>query len=234
MTLFRLIEPDSGSIIIDGRDIRAMGLTDLRQKIAIIPQEPVLFKGTLRSNLDPFGQYSDEQLWDALECASLKAAIEEMPNKLETKVLEGGSNYSLGQKQLFCLARAVLNQSKLLVFDEATAAMDLETDAQIQATIRRVFADRTILTIAHRLDTIIDSDRILVMDAGKVLEFDTPATLLTDPDGSFTRLVDQTGPDSSMQLRRIAFSKQNTTDDAHDTALIPQSEEPESVNVADE
>jgi len=208
MTLFRLIEPDSGKIVIDGIDIGPMGLTDLRRKIAIIPQEPVLFRGTLRSNLDPFGQYSDKELWNAIECANLKTEIDAMPLKLETPVLEGGSNYSLGQKQLFCLARAVLNQSKLLVFDEATAAMDLETDAQIQATIRRVFADRTILTIAHRLDTIIDSDRILVMDAGKVIEFDTPATLLSNPVGSFTSLVDQTGPESATSLRRIAFNKQ--------------------------
>jgi len=209
MSIFRLTEPDSGKIVIDGLDICKMGLTDLRKRIAIIPQEPVLFKGTIRSNLDPFNQYSDKELWNAIDCANLKEDIEAMPMKLETPVLENGSNYSLGQKQLFCLARAVLNQSKLLVFDEATAAMDLETDSKIQATIRRVFADRTILTIAHRLDTIIDSDRILVMEAGNIIEFDTPAALLSKPDGAFTKLVDQTGPDSAASLRKIAFSKEN-------------------------
>jgi ATP-binding cassette subfamily C (CFTR/MRP) protein 1 len=207
MSLFRLIEPESGNILVDGLDVMKMGLTDLRKSIAIIPQEPVLFKGTIRSNLDPFGQYSDKQLWDALECVNLKVIVDEMDKKLETPILENGSNYSLGQKQLFCLARAVLNQSKLLVFDEATASMDSQTDFEIQTTIRRIFTDRTILTIAHRLDTIIDSSRILVMDAGQVVEFDTPATLLSDPEGSFTKLVEQTGSASSAALKRIAFSK---------------------------
>jgi ATP-binding cassette subfamily C (CFTR/MRP) protein 1 len=207
MSLFRLIEPDSGDISIDGIDIMPMGLADLRRRIAIIPQEPVLFKGTIRSNLDPFGQYSDKELWDALACANLKKVVEEMEEQMETKVLENGSNYSLGQKQLFCLARAVLNQSKLLVFDEATASMDSQTDAEIQATIRRVFENRTILTIAHRLDTIIDSDRIILMDAGQVLEFDTPQNLLSDPNSSFSQLVDQTGPESAAALRKTAFTK---------------------------
>jgi ATP-binding cassette subfamily C (CFTR/MRP) protein 1 len=207
MSLFRLIEPDSGDIYIDGVDVMKMGLTDLRKRIAIIPQEPVLFKGTIRTNLDPFGQYEDRQIWNALECANLKTVVDEMPDKLETKVLENGSNYSLGQKQLVCLARAVLNQSKLLVFDEATASMDSQTDSEIQGTIRRVFADRTILTIAHRLETIIDSDRILLMDAGRVLEFDTPANLLSDPNGSFTKLVEQSGPEASASLKKIAFAK---------------------------
>jgi ABC-type multidrug transport system fused ATPase/permease subunit len=207
MSLFRLIEPDSGTIVIDGLDISKMGLNDLRKRLAIIPQEPVLFKGTIRSNLDPFDQYSDKELWEAIKYCDLKDDIESMPMKLETPVFENGSNYSLGQKQLFCLARAALNQSKLLVFDEATAAMDLETDSKIQSTIRQVFADRTILTIAHRLDTIIDSDRILVMEAGNIVEFDSPAALLSNPNGAFTKLVEQTGPDSAASLKKIAFSK---------------------------
>jgi ABC-type multidrug transport system fused ATPase/permease subunit len=206
MSLFRLIEPEVGSKIrIDGIDVMQMGLADLRSRVAIIPQEPVMFKGTIRSNLDPFDKYNDEELWEALECANLKDSVKSSDLQLETIVLENGSNFSLGQKQLFCLARAVLNRSRLLVFDEATAAMDLETDAQIQATIRRIFADRTILTIAHRLDTIIDSDRILVMDNGNVLEFDSPAKLLRDSNSSFSKLVDQTGPDSAQALRAIAF-----------------------------
>ncbi|KAL0487917.1 hypothetical protein AKO1_015179 [Acrasis kona] len=206
MSLFRLIEPEPGSKIrIDNVDVMNIGLTDLRSRVAIIPQEPVMFKGTVRTNLDPFNKYAEEDMWEALECANLRAEVEGYDQKLEAVVLENGSNFSLGQKQLFCLARAVLNRSKLLVFDEATAAMDLETDAQIQATIRRIFADRTILTIAHRLETIIDSDRILVMDNGIVLEFDSPARLLRDSNSSFSRLVDQTGPDSAQSLRAIAF-----------------------------
>jgi len=206
MSLFRLIEPEPGSKIrIDGVDVMDMGLADLRSRVAIIPQEPVMFKGTVRTNLDPFNKYAEDDMWDALDCANLKQEVEAYDLKLEAVVLENGSNFSLGQKQLFCLARAVLNRSKLLVFDEATAAMDLETDAQIQATIRRIFADRTILTIAHRLETIIDSDRILVMDNGSVLEFDSPAKLLRDSNSSFSKLVDQTGPDSAQSLRAIAF-----------------------------
>jgi ABC-type multidrug transport system fused ATPase/permease subunit len=206
MSLFRLIEPEPGSKIrIDGVDVMEIGLSDLRSSVAIIPQEPVMFKGTIRTNLDPFNKYNDDELWEALECANLKESVKTSDQQLETAVLENGSNFSLGQKQLFCLARAVLNRSKLLVFDEATAAMDLETDAQIQATIRRIFADRTILTIAHRLDTIIDSDRILVMDNGNVLEFESPAKLLRDSNSSFSKLVDQTGPDSAQSLRAIAF-----------------------------
>ena len=209
MSLFRLIEPDSGQITIDGVNIASMGLCDLRSRIAIIPQEPVLFMGTIRSNLDPFGKHSDEELWNALECANLKQVVQQLPAQLEAIVLENGSNYSLGQKQLFCLSRAVLNQSKLLVFDEATAAMDLETDAMIQKTIRNVFSDRTILTIAHRLETIIDSDRIIVMEAGHLVEFDTPARLLANEQGIFTKLVEQTGPDSAASLRQIALSHQD-------------------------
>jgi len=205
MSFFRLLEPESGHITIDGINISTLGLSDLRSRIAIIPQEPVLFMGTIRSNLDPFNKHTDDELWDALECANLKTVVQEMPSQLNNIVLENGSNYSLGQKQLFCFSRAVLNQSKLLVFDEATAAMDLETDTMIQRTIRNVFANRTILTIAHRLDTVIDSDRIIVMEAGHVVEFDTPANLLSNREGIFTKLVEQTGTDSATALREIAF-----------------------------
>jgi ATP-binding cassette, subfamily C (CFTR/MRP), member 1 len=189
MALFRLVELERGSVVIDGIDIGHVGLRDFRSKLAIIPQEPVMFRGTIRSNLDPFNQYSDETLWNALELSGLKKSVDRMDGKLEAKVDEGGSNFSLGQKQLFCLARAVLKDSKILVLDEATAAMDLETDGFIQKTIRKVFWDRTVLTIAHRLDTIIDSDRILVMNRGRVQEFDTVFNLLTNKESEFYQLV---------------------------------------------
>jgi ABC-type multidrug transport system fused ATPase/permease subunit len=205
IALFRLCEPEEGKIFVDEDDTSRYGLSDLRSHLAIIPQEPVLFKGTVRSNLDPFDRYNDTQLWDAIGLAHLKDTVNELPEKLESPVAENGDNFSLGQKQLFCLARAILNKSKVLVLDEATAAMDLETDSLIRHTIRRVFADRTVITIAHRLDTIIDSDRILVMDAGHVLEFDTPAALLSLPNSSFSQLVEQCGS-SAQALREAAIA----------------------------
>lgn len=205
IALFRLCEPEEGKIFVDEDDTSRFGLSDLRSHLSIIPQEPVLFKGTVRSNLDPFGRYNDTQLWDAISLAHLKDTVNELSEKLESPVAENGDNFSLGQKQLFCLARAILNKSKVLVLDEATAAMDLETDSLIRHTIRRVFADRTVITIAHRLDTIIDSDRILVMDAGHVLEFDTPAALLSQPNSSFSQLVEQCGS-SAQALREAAMA----------------------------
>ncbi|CAK8671759.1 unnamed protein product [Clavelina lepadiformis] len=178
LALFRIIEAAEGMITIDGLDIGKMGLHSLRSKISIIPQDPVLFCGTLRMNLDPFDGYSDEELWDALEHSHLKNFVLTLPKKLEHDIAEGGENLSVGQRQLVCLARALLRKSKILVLDEATAAVDLETDDLIQATIRSEFADSTTFTIAHRLNTIMDSTRVLVLDAGKVAEYDTPQNLL--------------------------------------------------------
>lgn len=154
-----------------------------------------MFHGSVRSNLDPFGRFSDAQLWEALEVAYLKDSIQAMPNGLEATVEANGENFSLGQKQLMCLARAFLIRSRILLLDEATAAMDLATDALIQKSIRTHFADRTILVIAHRIDTIIDNDRILVVSFGRVVEFDTPTKLLSDPDSAFYKLVATAGSD---------------------------------------
>nr|KAH0807352.1 hypothetical protein GEV33_015439 [Tenebrio molitor] len=175
--LFRLYDFD-GSITIDEVDSKSISLNDLRSKIAIIPQDPVLFLGTLRKNLDLFDEFDDSQLWSALEDVKLKDTLSDLPSGLDTMILEGGENFSVGQKQLFCLVRAMLRNVKIVVMDEATANVDLSSDSIIQATIRRRFRQCTVITIAHRLDTVMDSDKILVLESGRVVEFDTPDALL--------------------------------------------------------
>ena len=189
LSLFRLIEAVSGSIEIDCANVALMGLEVLRSNLTIIPQDPVLFSGTLRFNLDPFDCYSDQEVWNALRLSHLHSFVSTLPHGLQFEVAEGGSNLSVGQKQLICLARALLRKTKILVLDEATAAIDLDTDNLIQQTIRSEFGDCTVLTIAHRLNTIMDSSRIMVLDQGKVAEFDTPENLLSDKDGLFYNMA---------------------------------------------
>ncbi|XP_040885254.1 ATP-binding cassette sub-family C member 3 isoform X2 [Toxotes jaculatrix] len=179
LCLFRLLEAAAGEITIDEVKISEIGLHDLRSKLTIIPQEPVLFSGTLRMNLDPFEQCSDEEVWKALEHSHLHKFVSNQPAKLELECSEGGENLSVGQRQLVCLARALLRKTRILVLDEATAAIDLETDDLIQSTIRTQFEDCTVFTIAHRLNTIMDYTRVLVLDKGQVAEFDTPANLIS-------------------------------------------------------
>ncbi|XP_024152521.1 canalicular multispecific organic anion transporter 1 isoform X2 [Oryzias melastigma] len=176
--LFRIIEAADGRILIDDVDISTIGLHDLRNRLTIIPQDPVLFSGTLRMNLDPFDKFSDEELWKALELSHLKDYVAGLQEGLQHEVAEGGENLSVGQRQLLCLARALLRKSRILILDEATAAVDLETDDLIQNTIRKEFAHCTVLTIAHRLHSIMDSSRVMVLDAGKIVEFDSPSNLL--------------------------------------------------------
>ncbi|XP_015838053.1 probable multidrug resistance-associated protein lethal(2)03659 [Tribolium castaneum] len=179
-TLFRLF-PFEGTILIDNIDTKSIPLKDLRSKISVIPQDPVLFLGTLRKNLDPFDEFTDAELWSALEDVELKSVVRD----LDSEVSEGGSNFSVGQKQLLCLVRAMLRRNKIVVLDEATANIDLKTDVLIQSAIRRKFHKATVLTVAHRLNTVMDSDRILVMNDGVVVEFGSPKVLLEDVNGFF-------------------------------------------------
>ncbi|TNN53941.1 Canalicular multispecific organic anion transporter 2 [Liparis tanakae] len=179
LCLFRLLEAAGGEITIDGLKISELGLHDLRSRLTIIPQEPVLFSGTLKMNLDPFEKYSDEEVWRALEQSHLHKFVSNQPAKLDLECSEGGENLSVGQRQLVCLARALLRKTRILILDEATAAVDLETDDLIQSTIRTQFEDCTVFTIAHRLNTILDYTRVLVLDMGQIAEFDTPANLLS-------------------------------------------------------
>ncbi|KFO89418.1 Canalicular multispecific organic anion transporter 2, partial [Buceros rhinoceros silvestris] len=178
LCLFRILEAAKGEIKIDGVKISEIGLHDLRSRLTIIPQDPVLFSGTLRMNLDPLNKYSDEEIWKALELSHLKRFVSSQPSMLDYECSEGGENLSVGQRQLICLARALLRKTRILILDEATAAIDLETDDLIQMTIRTQFEDCTVLTIAHRLNTIMDYTRVLVLDNGTIAEFDTPASLI--------------------------------------------------------
>ncbi|CAG8502871.1 1064_t:CDS:10 [Rhizophagus irregularis] len=191
LSLFRLIEAVDGAILMDGVDISKIGLYDLRSRLTIIPQDPILFEGTVEFNLDPFETHDEVEIWQALQSAHLKDYISKLEGKLHAKILEGGDNFSQGQRQLLCLARALLRRSNIIVLDEATACVDVETDFQIQNTIRNEFNWATLLCIAHRLRTIIDYDRVLVLDEGNVVEFDTPYNLLQNPNSLFYKLCEQ-------------------------------------------
>ncbi|XP_017012707.2 multidrug resistance-associated protein 1 isoform X1 [Drosophila takahashii] len=185
LALFRIIEAAGGRISIDGVDIATMGLHMLRSRLTIIPQDPVLFSGSLRINLDPFEIKTDDEIWKALELSHLKSFVKSLAAGLNHEIAEGGENLSVGQRQLVCLARALLRKTKVLVLDEATAAVDLETDDLIQKTIRTEFKECTVLTIAHRLNTILDSDKVIVLDKGQITEFASPTELLDNPKSAF-------------------------------------------------
>jgi ATP-binding cassette subfamily C (CFTR/MRP) protein 4 len=199
--LFRLFHFE-GSVVIDNVDTKSIPLTELRSKITVIPQDPLLFLGSLRKNLDPFGQYPDHQLWTALDVFQLKQVVSNLPLGLDSMVSERGSNFSVGQRQLLCLVRAMLKESKIIVLDEATANVDLETDELIQSSIRKKFQNCTVLTIAHRVNTVIDSDKILVMDEGLVVEFGQPHQLLQNRDGFFYRYVKKSGVQAMADLTK--------------------------------
>ena len=197
--LFRM--PDhQGKVYIDGIDIGALNLQAARRAMAVITQDPVLFGGSLRKNLDPFSRFTDVDLWAALEEVQLKTLVEKLPGQLQFQLKETGSNFSVGERQLVCLARALLQKTKIIIMDEATANVDFKTDRLIQEVIRDKFQDRTVLTIAHRLNTIIDYDKVLVLDGGRVVEFDKPETLLANENGFFTRLVRADNPNTDERV----------------------------------
>jgi ABC-type multidrug transport system fused ATPase/permease subunit len=198
LTLLRLVEPTLdiedmkdyvAPITIDGIDVLRVGLKDLRSRMGIIPQNPVLFSGSIRSNIDPFGQFTSEEIWSALDKCGLKTAVEEMPGNLDAPVAEYGQNLSSGTRQMLVLGRALLRQCRILLLDEATSSVDFETDQAIQRTLRDAFTNCTVLTIAHRINTIMDSDKILVMSDGVAAEFDSPETLLKDENSLFSEIV---------------------------------------------
>ena len=189
--LFRLMEIAEGCIEVDGLDISRVGLTTLRKKITMIPQDPTLFAGPLRYSLDPANNYTDDQLWQALDSVDMKEHVETMENKLDADIVEGGENLSAGQRQLLCMARALLETPKVLIMDEATSNIDGKTDNKIQTMLKEAFKDCTVLTIAHRIDTILWYDKVLVMDHGTVLEYDSPTVLSKKGDSEFKALLDE-------------------------------------------
>ncbi|KAK8454994.1 hypothetical protein SEVIR_4G064300v4 [Setaria viridis] len=187
--LFRLVEPAGGKIIIDSVDITKIGLHDLRSRLGIIPQDPTLFHGTIRYNLDPLGQFSDQQIWEVLDKCQLLEAVQEKEQGLDSLVVEDGSNWSMGQRQLFCLGRALLRRCRILVLDEATASIDNATDAILQKTIRTEFKDCTVITVAHRIPTVMDCSMVLAMSDGKVVEYERPMKLMETEGSLFRELV---------------------------------------------
>ncbi|KAH8810334.1 multidrug resistance-associated ABC transporter [Flagelloscypha sp. PMI_526] len=217
LSLFRFVEASEGRILIDGQDISQMGLSDLRSRLTIIPQDPTILSGTLRSTLDIFNEYEDSNIFEALRrvhliqplSTAVESNVEESVNlnvfkNLESPVSEGGENFSTGEKQLICMARAILRRSKVLVMDEATASVDYATDELISRTIRQEFSNSTILTIAHRLRTVIDYDRVMLLDQGQIVEFDKPSTLLKDSSSQFYSLCKATGKEEFAMLKKLA------------------------------
>jgi ABC-type multidrug transport system fused ATPase/permease subunit len=213
--LFRTTEPCSGEIWIDNKNILTMPLQDVRSKLAIVPQDPTLFRGSVKSNLDPFDECTDEDMWDVLRKCKLSAYVArdmdgglkgQETGPLNDKVIaDKGSNLSVGQRQLLCLARAMLRKSKILILDEATASVDAETDACLQDTVRNEFSNVTVISIAHRLKTVAFYDKILVMDAGRVHEYDTPENLLSNTNSLFYHMAEKSG--ELQQLMDIATNK---------------------------
>ena len=200
--LFRVLEAEEGRISVGGVDISKLGLYKLRTKMSVIPQTPVLFSGcTIRENMDPFGKFGDIEIQNALLDVQMMDAVNNLPDGLNALVSEGGSNFSVGQRQLLCLARAILCKNKILVLDEPTANVDSRTDELLQLAVSKTFNGATIIAVAHRLDTVIDYDKILVLGKGKVLEYGSPKDLLAKGGGHFTAMVEDTGEGMAKTLR---------------------------------
>ncbi|KAL7217173.1 hypothetical protein ACSBR1_028978 [Camellia fascicularis] len=205
-TLFRIVEPAAGQILIDGIVISSIGLHDLRSRLSIIPQDPTMFEGTVRSNLDPLEEHTDEQIWEALDKCQLGDEVRKKEGKLDSAVTENGENWSMGQRQLVCLGRVLLKKSKVLVLDEATASVDTATDNLIQQTLKQHFRDCTVLTVAHRITSVVDSDMVLLLDHGRIEEFDSPTKLLENKSSSFAKLVAEYSTRSNSNFEKSANS----------------------------
>nr|QVT92371.1 ABC transporter [Salvia miltiorrhiza] len=203
-TLFRIVEPTVGQILVDGVNILDIGLHDLRSKLSIIPQDPTMFEGTVRTNLDPLEEYTDEQIWEALDKCQLGDEVRKKAEKLDFAVSENGENWSVGQRQLVCLGRVLLKKSKVLVLDEATASVDTATDNLIQQTLRNHFCDSTVITIAHRITSVLDSDMVVLLDNGLLKEYDTPEKLLEDQSSLFSKLVAEYSMRSSSSVENLS------------------------------
>jgi ABC-type multidrug transport system fused ATPase/permease subunit len=215
-SLFRLVEIESGRITLDGVDLAKIGLSDVRGRsngLRILPQDPVLYSGTLRDCIDPFQCESDEKIIEALQAVNHNGSRSRGASILQDRVEEGGSNFSVGERQLLCLARAIVEEPRVLCLDEATASVDRTTDTFIQSMLRTRFQNTTLLTVAHRLHTVMDYDVVLVMDQGKCIEFGSPKRLLENPIGTFTAFVDATGPESAAELRDIAVKARSSFHD---------------------
>ncbi|PIM98435.1 Xenobiotic-transporting ATPase [Handroanthus impetiginosus] len=206
-TLFRIVEPTIGQICIDGINISSIGLQDLRSRLSIIPQDPTMFEGTIRTNLDPLEEYTDEQIWEALDKCQLGDEVRKKEGKLDSSVSESGENWSVGQRQLVCLGRVLLKKSKVLVLDEATASVDTATDNLIQQTLKNHFTDSTVITIAHRITSVLNSDMVLLLDNGLLKEYDTPEKLLEDKSSLFSKLVAEYSMRSSSSYENLSNAR---------------------------
>ncbi|CAN4103940.1 unnamed protein product [Withania somnifera] len=209
-TLFRIVDPVAGHIRIDGTNISSIGLHDLRSRLCIIPQDPTMFEGTVRSNLDPLEEHSDEQIWEALDKCQLGEEVRKKEGKLYSTVSENGENWSVGQRQLVCLGRVLLKKSKVLVLDEATASVDTATDNLIQQTLRLHFTDSTVITIAHRITSVLDSDMVLLLEHGLIAEYDTPGRLLENESSLFAKLVAEYSMRSNSSFENVLTRESST------------------------
>ncbi|ORZ32683.1 multidrug resistance-associated protein 4-like protein [Catenaria anguillulae PL171] len=201
--LFRSYEYD-GVIELDGINTATLKVEELRRRLSIIPQSPMLFRGSVRFNLDPFNEYSDHEIWQALERVQLKSVVEQLEGKLDAPVVDGGQNFSVGSRQLLCASRSLLKKARVLVADEASANIDFKSDALIQQVLQHAFPDTLVITIAHRLTTVIQYDRLVVLDAGKIMEVGHAWELLQNPNGMFAKMVADTGDEGANQLREMA------------------------------